>query len=64
MSINILWYKTKSPDLVSLYSEIVYGALEDMTSVHSIEGYNINRSRYSDDTVLIVDNEMNVYNKC
>ena len=51
-----------SPDLFSIYSEIIMRALECMPGIKVI-GYNMNNIRYADDTVLIADNE-NEYNKC
>ena len=45
-----------SPDLVSIYSEIIMRALEGMPGT-KVGGYNMNNIRYADDTVLIADNE-------
>ena len=45
-----------SPDLFSIYSEIIMRAIEGMPSI-KVGGYNMNNIRYADDTVLIADNE-------
>ena len=45
-----------SPDLFSLYSQMVMNALEDLEGI-SIGGRNVNNIRYADDTVLIADSE-------
>ena len=45
-----------SPDLFSLYSEIIMRAIENMPGI-SIGGYNINNVRYADDTVIIANSE-------
>ena len=45
-----------SPDLFSIYSEIIMRALEGMPGIKA-GGYNTNNIRYADDTVLIADNE-------
>jgi len=45
-----------SPDLFSLYSEIILRAIEDVPGVR-IGGKNLNNLRYADDTVLIADTE-------
>ena len=45
-----------SPDLFSLYSQVVMDALEDLEGI-SIGGRNVNNIRYADDTVLIADSE-------
>ena len=45
-----------SPDLFSIYSEIIMRALEGMPGI-KVGGYNMNNIRYADDTVLIADNE-------
>ena len=45
-----------SPDLFSIYSEIIMRALEGMPGI-KIGGYKMNNIRYADDTVLIADNE-------
>ena len=45
-----------SPDLFSLYSQVVMNVLEDL-KVISIGGRNMNNIRYADDTVLIADSE-------
>ncbi|GFO09204.1 endonuclease-reverse transcriptase [Plakobranchus ocellatus] len=45
-----------SPDLFSLYSEIIMRNLEGHPGI-KIGGSNINNLRYADDTVLIAENE-------
>ena len=45
-----------SPDLFSLYSEIIIRSLDDLMGV-SIGGHNINNLRYADDTVLLAHTE-------
>ena len=45
-----------SPDLFSLYSEIVLREVEDLHGV-LVNGVNINNIRYADDTVLISETE-------
>ena len=44
-----------SPDLFSIYSNIIMRALEGMPGI-KVGGYNMNNIRYADDTVLISDN--------
>ena len=48
-----------SPDLFSIYSEIIMRALKGMPGI-KVGGYNMNNIRYADDTVLIADNEKEV----
>ncbi len=48
-----------SPDLFSLYSEIILRTLEDMPGIQ-VGGYNINYLQYADDTVLIAENEIDL----
>ena len=45
-----------SPDLFSLYSEIIMREIKDMPGI-KVGGNNINNLRYADDTVLIADTE-------
>ena len=45
-----------SPDLFSLYSEIILRKVEDMHGV-VINGRNVNNTRYAEDTVLIAETE-------
>ena len=45
-----------SPDLFSLYSEIIMRNIEGQPGIR-VEGHNINNLRYADDTVLISENE-------
>ena len=45
-----------SPELFSLYSEIIRRKLEDLPGI-SVDGININNLRYADDTILIATNE-------
>ena len=45
-----------SPDLFSVYSEVLINALEDLNGV-SVGGVNINNLRYADDTVLMAKSE-------
>ena len=45
-----------SPDLFSLYSQVVMDALKDLEGI-SAGGRNVNNVRYADDTVLIADSE-------
>ena len=45
-----------SPELFSIYSEIIMRALEGMPGI-KVGGYNMNNIRYADDTVPIADNE-------
>ena len=45
-----------SPDLFSLYSEIIMRHITDMPGI-SVGGHNINNLRYADDTILIATNE-------
>ena len=45
-----------SPDLFSLYSEIIMRNIEGQPGVW-VGGHNINNLRYADDTVLISENE-------
>ena len=45
-----------SPDLFSLYSEIIMRQIEEIEGL-KIGGHNINNIRYADDTVLIADSE-------
>ena len=45
-----------SPNLFSLYSQVVMDKLEDVEGI-KIGGRNINNIRYADDTVLISDSE-------
>ena len=45
-----------SPDLFSLYSEIILRQIEDLQGV-IVNGRNLNNIRYADDTVLISDTE-------
>ena len=48
-----------SPDLFSLYSEVIMRKIENMPGV-AIGGHNINNLRYADDTVLIATSERNL----
>ena len=45
-----------SPDLFSLYSEIIMRNIEGQPGIR-LRGHNINNLRYADDTVLISENE-------
>ena len=45
-----------SPDLFSLYSEIIMRNIEGQPGIR-VGGHNINNLRYADDTVLILENE-------
>ena len=45
-----------SPDLFSIYSEIILRALEGMPGI-KVGGYNMNIIIYVDDTVMFADNE-------
>ena len=45
-----------SPDLFSLYSEIIMPNIEGQPGIR-VGGHNINNLRYADDTVLISENE-------
>ncbi|GFO19870.1 retrovirus-related pol polyprotein from type-1 retrotransposable element r2 [Plakobranchus ocellatus] len=45
-----------SPDLFSLYSEIIMQNLENHPGI-KVGGQNINNLRYADDTVLIAENK-------
>ncbi|GFO08048.1 retrovirus-related pol polyprotein from type-1 retrotransposable element r2 [Plakobranchus ocellatus] len=45
-----------SPDLFSLYSEIIMQNLENHPGI-KVDGQNINNLRYADDTVLIAENK-------
>jgi hypothetical protein len=45
-----------SPELFSLYSEIIMRNLEDLPGI-SVGGININNLRFADDTILIATNE-------
>ena len=45
-----------SPDLFSVYSEVLINALEDFNGV-SVGGVNIKNFRYADDTVLMAKSE-------
>ena len=45
-----------SPDLFSLYSEMIMRQIEEMEGL-KIGGHNINNIRYADDTVLTADSE-------
>jgi len=45
-----------SPDLFSLYSEMILRKIEDIPGI-LVNGHNINNIRYADDTVLISDTE-------
>ncbi|GFR77827.1 endonuclease-reverse transcriptase [Elysia marginata] len=45
-----------SPDLFSLYSEIIMQNLENCPGI-KVGGYNVNNIRYADDTVLIAENK-------
>ncbi|GFR85200.1 retrovirus-related Pol polyprotein LINE-1 [Elysia marginata] len=45
-----------SPDLFSLYSEMIMRQIEEMEGL-KIGGHNINKLRYADDTVLTADSE-------
>ncbi|GFO09438.1 retrovirus-related pol polyprotein from type-1 retrotransposable element r2 [Plakobranchus ocellatus] len=45
-----------SPDLVSLYSQIIMRNLENHPGI-KVGGQNINNLRYADDTVLIAENK-------
>ncbi|GFN78228.1 retrovirus-related pol polyprotein from type-1 retrotransposable element r2 [Plakobranchus ocellatus] len=45
-----------SPDLLSLYSEIIMRNLENHPGI-KVSGHNINNLRYVDDTVLIAENK-------
>ena len=44
-----------SPDLFSLYSEVIMREIKETPGI-LIGGYNINNIRYADDTVLVADN--------
>ena len=50
-----------SPDLFSLYSEIILRQIEDLPGI-TVNGHNINNIRYADDTVLIADTETGLQN--
>ena len=50
-----------SPDLFSLYSEIIMRSLENSPGI-KIGGQMINNLRYADDTVLIAENEQDLQN--
>ena len=45
-----------SPDLFSVYSEVLINALEDLNGV-SVGGVNMNNLRHADDTVLMAKSE-------
>ena len=45
-----------SPDLFSLYSEIIMRNIKDLPGI-KVGGYNFNNLRYADDTVLIAGNQ-------
>ena len=45
-----------SPNLFSLYSQVVMNKLEDVEGI-KVGGRNINNTRYADDNVLISDSE-------
>ncbi|GFS22812.1 retrovirus-related Pol polyprotein LINE-1 [Elysia marginata] len=45
-----------SPDLFSLYSEVIMRHIEDYPGI-KVGGHNINNLKYADDTVLIAENE-------
>ncbi|GFR93827.1 retrovirus-related Pol polyprotein from type-1 retrotransposable element R2 [Elysia marginata] len=45
-----------SPDLFSLYSEVIMRHIEDYSGI-KVGGHNINNLRYADDTVLIAENK-------
>ena len=48
-----------SPDLFSLYSEIILRNINDMPGI-KIGGRNVSNRRYADDTVLIAENEQDL----
>ena len=50
-----------SPDLFSLYSEIILKNIRDMPGI-KIGGHNVNNLRYADDIVLIAENESDLQN--
>ena len=45
-----------SPDLFSIYSEMIMRAIKDVEGI-AVGGHNINNIRYADDTALIADSE-------
>ena len=45
-----------SPDLFSLYSEIIMRNIKGQSGIQ-VGGHNINNLRYADDTILISENE-------
>ena len=45
-----------SPDLFSLYSEVILRSIDTLEGV-KIGGVNINNIRFADDTVLIAESE-------
>ena len=45
-----------SPDLFSLYSEIIMPNLEGYQGIKE-GGHNVNNLRYADDTILIAENK-------
>ena len=48
-----------SPDLFSLYSEVILRSIDNLEGV-KIGGVNINNFRFADDTVLIAESEKNL----
>lgn len=50
-----------SPDLFNLYSEVIFGELEDLPEF-IIDGCNLNCTRYEDNTVLMTYSEKNCKN--
>ena len=48
-----------SPDLFSLYSEVIMRKIENMPGI-AIGGHNINNLRYADDTVLMATSEIDL----
>jgi len=50
-----------SPDLFSLYSEIILRSIKEAPGI-SVGGTNINNLRYADDTVLVADSDVKLQN--
>ena len=50
-----------SPSLFNLYTEKIFGEIEDMEGVN-VGGHNINNLRYADDTSLLALEEQNLQN--